>query len=253
MDTDTYHKIEDKLKKITPVISQEDIKNILKSHHIPPTDQNILHYLRNQENNEEIQKMCHNYILNHFNKSVGDYDTYDVPPNGIWKVNADILKITGNPEKSYNIYLNDNPEPFIRNCTKPWAQKIKRLFCHGKHSEKLKAIDNTYEVKGFGHIYFKTNEGDHHKAVERLEQACKNVGIKLNLEETSIEKLDPEKNTEYLTTQETMKELKDGDPFFDCFGYQHIAKGDAHYSGDASYDGYIVYDENDESFFEEDF
>ena len=55
------------------------------------------------------------------------------------------------------------------------------------------------------------------------------------------------------TTQEEMRCLKDGDVFYDWFGLEHVAAGDAHPSGDASYDGYIVYDTHGESYFESDF
>lgn len=54
------------------------------------------------------------------------------------------------------------------------------------------------------------------------------------------------------TTCEEMKTLKDGDVFY-VKGERHIAKGDAHPSGDASYEGCIVYDENGNSWFETDF
>lgn len=49
-----------------------------------------------------------------------------------------------------------------------------------------------------------------------------------------------------------MKNLRDGDEFF-VYGQRHVADGDAHQSGDASYDGYIVYSKDGDSYFEEDF
>lgn len=55
-----------------------------------------------------------------------------------------------------------------------------------------------------------------------------------------------------ITSKQEMRNLRNGDTFY-VNGEQHTAKGDSHLSGDASYDGYIVYDENDESWFEEDF
>jgi hypothetical protein len=55
-----------------------------------------------------------------------------------------------------------------------------------------------------------------------------------------------------ITSRHEMRNLRDGDTFY-VNGEKHTAKGDSHLSGDASYDGYIVYDENDESWFEDDF
>jgi hypothetical protein len=55
-----------------------------------------------------------------------------------------------------------------------------------------------------------------------------------------------------VTTRREMKNLRNGDTFY-VLGQKHTAHGDAHLSGDSSYDGYIVYDERDESWFEEDF
>ena len=49
-----------------------------------------------------------------------------------------------------------------------------------------------------------------------------------------------------------MKILKKGDVFV-VNNQRHTASSDAHYSGDSDYDGYIVYDEDDEGWFEEDF
>ena len=54
------------------------------------------------------------------------------------------------------------------------------------------------------------------------------------------------------TTIEEMRLLEDGDTFT-VNGVTHIADGDSHYSGDATYDGYIVYDTDGNSWFEEDF
>ena len=55
-----------------------------------------------------------------------------------------------------------------------------------------------------------------------------------------------------VTTREEMRLLREGDVFY-VGGAQHTANGDAHPSGDASYDGYVVYDESGEGWFEEDF
>lgn len=49
-----------------------------------------------------------------------------------------------------------------------------------------------------------------------------------------------------------MMNLKKGDTFI-VNGEKHTASVDAHLSGDASVDCYIVYDENDESWFDDDF
>ena len=54
------------------------------------------------------------------------------------------------------------------------------------------------------------------------------------------------------TTPEEMKNLKNGDVFY-VKGERHVASCDSHQSGDASYDGYIVYDEKGNGWFEEDF
>ncbi len=57
---------------------------------------------------------------------------------------------------------------------------------------------------------------------------------------------------ENVTTWQEMRNLRNGDVFY-VNGEKHIAADDSHLSGDASYDGYVVYDENGESFFETDF
>ena len=54
------------------------------------------------------------------------------------------------------------------------------------------------------------------------------------------------------THVEDMRKLLKGELFF-VNGASHIASTDAHISGDASYDGYIVYDEAGNSWFESDF
>jgi thymidylate synthase (FAD) len=54
------------------------------------------------------------------------------------------------------------------------------------------------------------------------------------------------------TSPEDMKKLKNGDVFY-VKGERHTAVCDAHLSGDASCDEYIVYDENGTSWFETDF
>ncbi len=54
------------------------------------------------------------------------------------------------------------------------------------------------------------------------------------------------------TSPDEMKKLKRGDVFY-VQGERHIASCDAHLCGDASYKGYIVYDENDVSWFETSF
>ena len=45
--------------------------------------------------------------------------------------------------------------------------------------------------------------------------------------------------------------IRKGD-IFTAFGLIHICGEDAHYSGDASYDGYLLYDTDGEAFFPED-
>ena len=54
------------------------------------------------------------------------------------------------------------------------------------------------------------------------------------------------------TTVEEMRQIKTGDIFF-LGDKAHLASTDAHPSGDASYTGYIVYDESGNAWFEEDF
>lgn len=55
------------------------------------------------------------------------------------------------------------------------------------------------------------------------------------------------------TSQEEFRALRDGDVFYDFFGLEHIAAGDAHPSGDASCDEWIVYDTDGDSYFESEF
>ena len=54
------------------------------------------------------------------------------------------------------------------------------------------------------------------------------------------------------TTIEQMRTIRKGQTFI-VNHTKHIASSDSHLSGDASYDGYIVYDENNKGWFEEDF
>ena len=54
------------------------------------------------------------------------------------------------------------------------------------------------------------------------------------------------------TTKSQMRSLKKGE-IFNVNGEEHVASTNSHRSGDASYEGYIVYDENNDSWFEEDF
>ena len=54
------------------------------------------------------------------------------------------------------------------------------------------------------------------------------------------------------TTINEMKNLKSGDLFW-INGEMHKAVGNAHMSGDSTCEEYIVYDENGEGWFEEDF
>ena len=54
------------------------------------------------------------------------------------------------------------------------------------------------------------------------------------------------------TTRTQMKKLKEGDEFY-VYGERHIASEDSHPSESSGYDGYIVYDEDENSWFEEDF
>lgn len=56
-----------------------------------------------------------------------------------------------------------------------------------------------------------------------------------------------------ITTRKEMKNLCKGDEFF-AYGRKHIASCDADYCGVADYDDkYVVYDENGEGYFEDDF
>ena len=54
-----------------------------------------------------------------------------------------------------------------------------------------------------------------------------------------------------ILSRAAFKDLKAGDTFF-IKGIPHVAKEDAHLSGDASYDGYLVDDRDGESWFPED-
>ena len=54
------------------------------------------------------------------------------------------------------------------------------------------------------------------------------------------------------TTKNQMKSLMVGDVFY-VNGEKHTASSDAHLSGDASCEEYIVYDEDGEGWFESDF
>lgn len=54
------------------------------------------------------------------------------------------------------------------------------------------------------------------------------------------------------TSPNEMRELKKGDAFY-VRGERHIANCDAHLSGDSTYEGYIVYDEEGKSYFEDEF
>lgn len=54
------------------------------------------------------------------------------------------------------------------------------------------------------------------------------------------------------TTRKQMQELVEGDVFY-VNGEKHTVSVDSHLSGEASCDEYIVYDENDEGWFESDF
>ena len=55
-----------------------------------------------------------------------------------------------------------------------------------------------------------------------------------------------------VTTRRQMQELKKGDAFY-VNDKKYTASSDSHYSGDATYDGYIVFDENGDGWFEDDF
>ena len=57
--------------------------------------------------------------------------------------------------------------------------------------------------------------------------------------------------TENTTSRRHMEDLLDGEKFF-VDGEEHTAV-DVHYSGDASYDGYIIIDEAGEEYYSEDF
>ena len=54
------------------------------------------------------------------------------------------------------------------------------------------------------------------------------------------------------TTKEAMKKIKRGDKFT-VNNIEHIASTDSHLSGDSTCDEYIVYDEDNEGWFENDF
>ena len=64
--------------------------------------------------------------------------------------------------------------------------------------------------------------------------------------------LEPNMDRNKITTRREMKELREGDAFF-VDGIRHIASTDSYLSGDATCDEYIVYDEDNESWFETDF
>lgn len=55
-----------------------------------------------------------------------------------------------------------------------------------------------------------------------------------------------------VTTREEMRRLRKGNEFF-VGNQRHIAGEDSHPSGDSTYDGYIVYDEDGNGWFEDDF
>lgn len=55
-----------------------------------------------------------------------------------------------------------------------------------------------------------------------------------------------------ITTRKQMRDLCEGNTFY-ANGKKHTVSVDSHLSGDAAYDGCIVYDENGDSWFESDF
>lgn len=54
------------------------------------------------------------------------------------------------------------------------------------------------------------------------------------------------------TPRSKIRQLRSGDSFV-VNGIEHVASTDAHPNGDSSYDGYIVYDEDNVGWLEEDF
>lgn len=54
-----------------------------------------------------------------------------------------------------------------------------------------------------------------------------------------------------ILSRANFEDLKKGDTFF-VKGVPHVAQDDAHLSGDASYPGYLVFDEQGEGWFPED-
>ncbi len=56
----------------------------------------------------------------------------------------------------------------------------------------------------------------------------------------------------HVTTRRQMQDLLEGDVFY-VGGKEHTASCDSHLCGDASVDEYVVYDEDDNSWFETDF
>ena len=73
---------------------------------------------------------------------------------------------------------------------------------------------------------------------------------RLGYKEISLDEFDNGRKN--VTTRVQMQGLKKGDEFF-VNGKRHVATTDAHVSGDATCDEYVVYDEMGEGWFETDF
>ena len=87
--------------------------------------------------------------------------------------------------------------------------------------------------------------------VEAFEDLLDSKGILIPCDDED-EEAERRSTGDPFTTREEMKVLRDGDVFY-VNGLKHTAKGDSHRSGDSSYEGFVVYDENDVGWFEEDF
>lgn len=74
--------------------------------------------------------------------------------------------------------------------------------------------------------------------------------LNILMEETIMTVNIVKKGSEILS-RANFKDLKKGDTFF-INSIPHVAQDDAHLSGDASYSGYLVYDEQGEGWFPED-
>lgn len=103
------------------------------------------------------------------------------------------------------------------------------------------------EVNRFAVGYYK--DGEYHTSTGEALIAKNRILGWAHLLEPNMEH---DKTLKEATTRREMKELREGDVFF-VNGVRHVASTDSHLSGDASCQEYIVYDEEDEGWFETDF